>query len=120
MAKPFNKTFFTPRQHIELLKSRGLHIDNEEKAEKYLATIGYFRLSAYFFPLLQFPKTDHKYKSGASFQNAMDMYRFDRKLRLILLNEIEKHDQIPAILHIAKKYIQEKSGRVVQGISYNR
>ena len=90
MAKPFNKTFFTPRQHIVLLKSRGLHIAKEEKAEEYLATIGYFRLSAYFFPLLQLPKTDHKYKPGASFQNAMDMYRFDRKLRLILLNEIEK------------------------------
>ena len=90
MTKPFAKTYLTPREHVELLKSRGLQIDSIQKAEEYIATIGYFRLTAYFFPLLQIPKANHLYKSDATFRKAVDMYRFDRKLRLILLNEIEK------------------------------
>ena len=41
-------------------------------------------------PLLQIPKTSHKYKKGASFKKVMRLYRFDKKLRLFLFNEIEK------------------------------
>jgi abortive infection bacteriophage resistance protein len=47
-------------------------------------------LSAYFYPLLKEPKTEHLYKDGATFDKALDMYRFDRKLRILLFNEIEK------------------------------
>ena len=78
------------RQHVELLQDRGLLISDEQKAEEYISTIGYFRLTAYLYPLLESPKTEHRFKSGATFQKALDMYRFDRKLRIILLNEIEK------------------------------
>ena len=42
------------------------------------------------YPLLKMPKTMHQYKSGASFKNVMMLYRFDKKLRMLLLNEIEK------------------------------
>jgi abortive infection bacteriophage resistance protein len=73
-----------------LLKQRGLTISDEQKAINYLSNIGYFRLSAYFYPLLKEPKTEHLYKSGATFDKALDMYRFDRKLRILLFNEIEK------------------------------
>ena len=90
MKQPFTKVFYTPQQHIALLKSRGLTITDEQKAIDYLYNIGYFRLSAYFYPLLQFPKEQHLYKTGATFTKALDMYRFDRKLRLLLFNEIEK------------------------------
>jgi abortive infection bacteriophage resistance protein len=75
---------------IPLLKQRGLSIPDEQKAVDYLANIGYFRLSAYFYPLLKDPKTGHLYKDGATFDMALDMYRFDRKLRILLFNEIEK------------------------------
>lgn len=90
MKQPFTKIFYTPQQHINLLKSRGLIIKDEHKAADYLYNIGYFRLSAYFYPLLEIPKEQHRYKAGTTFIQAMDMYRFDRKLRLLLFNEIEK------------------------------
>ncbi len=90
MTRPFNKTYFTPRQHVKLLQERGLLISDELKAESYISNIGYFRLTAYLYPLLEYPKTDHRFKTAATFQKALDMYRFDRKLRIILLNEIEK------------------------------
>jgi abortive infection bacteriophage resistance protein len=67
-----------------------MFILNEEKAIDYLTNIGYFRLSAYFHPLLKEPKEEHRYKDGITFSMALDMYRFDRKLRLLLFNEIEK------------------------------
>ena len=75
---------------IPLLKQRGLVIFDEQKAVNYLSNIGYFRLSAYFYPLLKEPKTEHLYKDDATFDKALDMYRFDRKLRILLFNEIEK------------------------------
>jgi abortive infection bacteriophage resistance protein len=90
MKMNYTKTCTTPSKLISLLRSRGLSILNEEKAISYLTNIGYFRLSAYFYPLLKEPKANHRYKSGATFSMALDMYRFDRKLRMLLFNEIEK------------------------------
>jgi abortive infection bacteriophage resistance protein len=90
MKVNYTKTCTLPQDLIILLRSRGLSIHDEQHAVSYLTNIGYFRLSAYFYPLLKEPKTDHKYKDGATFDLALDMYRFDRKLRLLLFNEIEK------------------------------
>ena len=72
------------------MKTRGLAVSDESKATNYLTNIGYFRLSAYFYPFLEFPKEQHKYKSDATFAKVMDIYRFDRKLRILIFNEIEK------------------------------
>ena len=36
------------------------------------------------------PKELHQYKHGASFNQVMTLYRFDKKLRLFIFNEIEK------------------------------
>lgn len=35
-------------EQLEILRSRGLQIDDEKKALGYLRTIGYYRLSGYF------------------------------------------------------------------------
>ena len=42
------------------------------------------------YPLLTFPKNLHQYKAGASFDQIMMLYRFDKKLRVLIFNEIEK------------------------------
>ena len=90
MRKKYSKKHTLPQDLISLLKQRGLAILNEKKTFNYLINIGYFRLSAYFYPLLKEPKVAHLYKTGATFDMALDMYRFDRKLRILLFNEIEK------------------------------
>jgi abortive infection bacteriophage resistance protein len=90
MKTSYSKTCTLPQDLIPLLRSRGLSIFDEQKAVDYLTNIGYYRLSAYFHPLLKDPKTDHVYKTGATFDLVMNMYRFDRKLRVLLFNEIEK------------------------------
>ncbi|MGL5690852.1 MAG: Abi family protein [Bacteroidales bacterium] len=86
----YTKSYNTPEQLVDLLISRGLCIDDKEKAKNYLHNIGYFRLTAYCYPLLEEPKTNHKYKTGATFTQILNMYRFDRKLRILVFNEIEK------------------------------
>jgi abortive infection bacteriophage resistance protein len=90
MKITYSKTCTLPQDLIQLLQKRGLFIDDEQQAISYLSNIGYFRLSAYLYPLLKEPKAEHTYKVGATFNMALDMYRFDRKLRILLFNEIEK------------------------------
>jgi abortive infection bacteriophage resistance protein len=90
MKTTYSKTCTLPQDLIPLLKSRGLSIPDRQKAISHLTNIGYYRLSAYCHPLLRNPKSDHIYKNGATFDIVMNIYRFDRKLRLLLFNEIEK------------------------------
>ena len=86
----YTKSYTPPAQLIALLQSRGLHVENVAKAENYLRHIGYYRFSAYLHPLLVMPKTNHVFKSNATFSQALEMYRFDRHLRLLMFNQIEK------------------------------
>ena len=86
----YTKRCTLPQDLLTLLKSRGLSIPDGKKAAGYLSSIGYYRLSAYCYPLLKDPKEAHQYKAGATFDLVMNMYRFDRKLRVLLFNEIEK------------------------------
>lgn len=67
-----------------------LVISNEDKAVRYLESIGYYRLFAYMYPFLKALKETHQYKDGTTFQQVLNLYRFDKKLRMLLLNEIEK------------------------------
>ena len=87
---PFTKRFESSENLVDLLESRGLHICDRNKAIQYLDNIGYYRLSAYMYPLLKMPKTAHLYKEGSTFKKVMMLYRFDKKLRLLMFNEIEK------------------------------
>ena len=87
---PFQKPYTNAHDLVCLLQSRGLSISDTAKAEQYLDFIGYYRLSAYMYPLLQMPKEQHRYKPNATFNQVMMLYRFDKKLRLLIFNEIEK------------------------------
>ena len=51
---------------MQLLKTRGMEITDEEKAQHYLSHIGYYRLSAYMYPLLSIPKEQHLFKQGVT------------------------------------------------------
>ena len=87
---PFQKPYTNAHNLVCLLQSRGLTVADTVKAESYLEYIGYYRLSAYMYPLLQMPKEQHRYKPDATFSQVMMLYRFDKKLRLLIFNEIEK------------------------------
>jgi abortive infection bacteriophage resistance protein len=79
-------TLTVPEQ-IALLKKRGLHIADGSEATHYLNFIGYYRLSGYLPPFMA--STD-SFKDGAAFADVLDLYVFDRKLRLITFDAIER------------------------------
>ena len=87
---PFQKSYTSAHDLVSLLQTRGLTINDSTKAERYLEFIGYYRLSAYMYHLLQMPKEQHRYKPNTSFDHVMMLYRFDKKLHLLIFNEIEK------------------------------
>lgn len=86
----FTKTYKNPDELVHLLLLRGLLIKDTRRAERYIQNIGYYRLSAYMYPFLKSPKSDHLFKDGTTFDKVLMLYRFDKKLRVLLFNEIEK------------------------------
>ncbi len=90
MLEPYTKPSLNPEEQLLLLKKRGLTVEDDTKALHLLRHISYYRLSGYWYPLLQDPKHQHLFKPYASFNNAFKLYCFDRELRQIVLGEIEK------------------------------
>lgn len=90
MKTSFTKPYSSPEQIVQILKSRGMLMEDEHKVESYLLNIGYHRLSAYIFPFYKSPKNDLILKEGTTFEQVLTLYRFDKKLRILLFNEIEK------------------------------
>ena len=70
---PFQKPYANAHDLVCLLQSRGLIVADTVKAERYLEHIGYYRLSAYMYPLLQMPKEEHRYKPNSSFDQVMSV-----------------------------------------------
>jgi abortive infection bacteriophage resistance protein len=85
----FSKKVFTIEEHIALLKERGLEIENEELAKKYLSNISYYRLAGYWWSM-QENKEEHLFKPESTFSNVIAIYNFDADLRILLFDAIEK------------------------------
>ena len=86
---PYTKLPLTAQEHMELLKIRGLQISDEKRAIRYLQNIGYFHLSGYMYPFLA-DKKQHQYKAGSNLDDIINLYRFDRELRVLIFSTIEK------------------------------
>ncbi len=89
----YAKCPLTLRQQIEKLRSRGLLIDDERLAERYLTNISYYRLRAYTYPFQDnvAQEADHRFvRTGIRFSDIIDLYCFDRRLRSLMFNAIEK------------------------------
>lgn len=65
-------------------------IENETKAVDYLSNISYYRLKAYFLYFRNHHDPLKNYMPWASFNKVIYIYNFDRELRFILLNVIER------------------------------
>jgi abortive infection bacteriophage resistance protein len=85
----YSKPVLTYKAQLASLKSSGMSFDDENKALYLLEKIGYFRLSAYWHPLLA-DKRNHVFKPNVNFETAFSLYKFDRELRKLIGAEIEK------------------------------
>ena len=77
-------------EQVARLKSRGLIIENEQKAASYLKNISFYRLRAYTYPFQDNANPDHPFIKQVTFEQIIDLYVFDRKLRLLVFDGIEK------------------------------
>lgn len=87
--KVFSKPALTYEEQLNRFQERGLHVEDRAKALHLLEHISYYRLSAYFYPLLE-DAENHVFSKDATFQQAFDLYCFDRELRQLVGIEIEK------------------------------
>lgn len=95
---------------IDLLIKRGMTITDQARALDYLERIGYYRLSGHWFAFRERsgllclldvnggkPKKIKEecipldtFRAGTTFQNAVDLYVFDKQLRLLTMDALER------------------------------
>jgi abortive infection bacteriophage resistance protein len=83
----YSKPPITYEEQISLLESRGLIIEDYDRARRYLNEISYYRLSAYALP---YQRSKDKFNEGISFEHLLELYLFDRELRLLVFDAIER------------------------------
>lgn len=106
MTMKYSKQLIDHIRQIEILKERGLLIQNEEKALHQLQIISYFRLANYRRPMEE-DKTIHLFKPNSYFENALSLYYFDKKLRALVFTAIQSIEialRTKMIHHISMKY----------------
>lgn len=82
----YTKLALTFEQQADLLIQRGLATDRDEFIT-VLCSVNYYRLSGYLYP---FRKSDHTFYPGTNFNQVWRRYTFDRHLRLLTLDAIER------------------------------
>lgn len=89
MKRPYSKPPTTHSQQVALLQSRGMEIPDVAEAEFYLQHLNYYRLVAYWLPF-EASHASHQFRAGTSFRDVLNLYTFDRELRLLVMDAIER------------------------------
>jgi len=92
MSTQSTKTWKSTGEQIALLRGRGMVIEDEERAALFLSRVGYYRLSGYWYPFRQNEggiRLD-QFIEGSRFEDVIGLYQFDRRLRLLALDAIER------------------------------
>ena len=89
----YTKKPLTVDEQIDRLERRGLNFSDRKLAKNYLQNISYYRLRAYTYPFQNNtdPDADHEFlRDDIDFNDIIDLYVFDRRLRNLVFNELEK------------------------------
>ena len=98
MGIPYEKPHLTYDEQIDKLVGRGLEVSDRAAAIDALKSIGYYRLSAYlhtFRPVKADGASGHderlnSYYPGSTYEQVVELWMFDRALRLVLLDGLEQ------------------------------
>lgn len=108
--KTYSKPALTIDQQIDLLEKRGLTIPDHERAVRHLSNISYYRLSAYMLPYRVLDASGNyldQFVPGATWDDVYNLYKFDRKLRLLVFDAIERIEialRTQVIYQLSHKY----------------
>lgn len=89
MTRPFAKPAKTWPEQVTLLQNRGMIVANPADAEFYLQHLNYYRLGAYWLSF-EIDHNNHTFRQGTRFEDVLNLYIFDRQLRLLVLDAIER------------------------------
>lgn len=81
------KVFKTIDEQVEILKEKGLVIDDVDKVKDILLRENYFFVSGYRHLFLKSP-VDRTFISGTNFEEMYAMFHFDRQLRNIIFKNV--------------------------------
>jgi abortive infection bacteriophage resistance protein len=102
--KVFEKQPISIDEQIQWLMDRNLKINDLKHAKHFLTWVSFFRLKPYFHP---FQYTNGKFHPDTEFRNIIILYDFDRRLRLLMVDAIERIEvAVRSIInhHMATKY----------------
>lgn len=88
----FAKPSLSIADQIARIEGRGMVVSDRAHAAHCLQHISYYRLRAYWLPFEDIAPADgeHKFKAGTSFDDVLALYVFDRRLRLLVMDAIER------------------------------
>ena len=116
------KVFRTIDEQLEILKSKGLNIEDYDKAKEILLRENYFFLNGYRSPLLV--NGSKRFIDGASFEELYALFSFDRYFRNIIFKNlliVENNYKSIFSYVLSKKYgYKEKDYLNVENFDRNR
>ena len=86
----YSKPAVSIPDQITKLKARGLAIGDEAFAIHCLSNISYYRLRAYTYPFQDNTQPNHPFIVPVTFEQIIELYVFDRKLRSMVFDAMEK------------------------------
>ena len=92
LMEHYDKRPLSYDEQIDLLASKGLLIPDRQRTARQLKNISYYRLSAYMLPYKEKigDAISSKFKKGSTWDMIYRLYVFDRKLRLLVFDAIER------------------------------
>ena len=96
----FNKPPLPVEEQVKLLQSRGLIVLDPQRASRYLLSIGYYRFTAYCIPFEYCRGKIHQFNANVSFDEVLELYIFDRKLRCLFWEALERVE-----IHIRTQWV---------------
>lgn len=90
IAMKYNKPYLSVENQKDLLLARRLIVDDADLLYETLNSISYYRLSAYIYPFRINGDPDQNLLPATTFDTVFKLYSFDRKLRLLIFDAIER------------------------------
>lgn len=81
----------TYQEQLNQLIDRGMQVSDPARALRYLSHLNYYRLAAYWLPF-EADHATHRFKPGTSFDQVLEAYLFDKKLRLLIMDAVERFE----------------------------
>ncbi len=93
MPEKYSKPALTFPEQLSKLQKRGLLVSDENEALRQLSSISYYRLSSYWYPFRQRDQHGNlssKLVEGTCIEQVIDLYEFDRRLRSLVMDALER------------------------------